>query len=108
VTAGRARFAGACIQDNRARRGVDVLRLGEQHRHVRLLAEYPPDWRGHVARRQRCRGDLIQQRLEQVIVVAIEQRHPNRCACERLRGFEAAEAAADDDHVGHGSSYVLS
>ena len=55
-------------------RGSIGAHLREQHLDVFLVAEDPADRRRDVARRQRCRRHLVQQRLEQVIVVAIEQR----------------------------------
>ena len=47
---------------------------------VLLAAQDPADRRRDVARRQRRGRDLIQQRLEQVVVVAIEQRDADRRA----------------------------
>ena len=65
-------------------------------RTLSLAAQHPADRRGDVARRQAGRGHLIQQRLEDVVVVAVDQRHAHRRAPERLGGNQPAEAAADD------------
>ena len=76
-----------------------LAHVGEQHRDVLLVAQHPPDRRGDVARRQRRRRDLVQQRLEEMVVVAVDQRDADRRARERPRRVEAAEAAADDHDV---------
>ena len=57
-------------RDVRPRRRRDVR---EQHRDVLLPAQHPADRRRDVAGRQRGRGDLVEERLEQMVVVAIEQ-----------------------------------
>ena len=80
-------------------RQVDPLRLGQQHARVVVVAQHPADRRGDVARRQAGRGHLIQQRLEDVVIVAVDQRHSHRRAPERLGGKQPAEAAADDHDV---------
>ena len=52
-----------------------------------------------VGRRERRRRDLIEQRLEDVVVRAIDQRDVHRRTLERARRVQSAEAAADDDHA---------
>ena len=42
---------------------------------------------------------LVQQRLEEVVVRAVDERDVDVAPPEDLRGGEAAEAAADDDHA---------
>ncbi len=79
---------------------IDPLHDSEQHLQVGLPAENRPDGRGDVPRREARRGDLVEQGLEEVIVVAVDERDPDRGAGERARGVEAAEAAPDDDNVG--------
>ena len=49
--------------------------------------------------RQAGGGDLVEQRLEQVVIGAIDHRHAHRRARQRPRGEQAAEAAADDDDM---------
>ncbi len=44
-------------------------------------------------------GHLIEQRLEQVVVVAVDHRHIHGGALQLARGLEAPEASAHDDHV---------
>ena len=46
-----------------------------------------------------ARRHLVEQRLEEVVVGAVDDRDPDRLAAERPGGEEAAEAAADDHDV---------
>jgi hypothetical protein len=71
-----------------------------------LVPQNPPNRRGDVARRQRRRRDLVQQRLKQMIVVTIEQRDAYRRVGERACGVESAKTAADNHHV-WGVAHVL-
>ena len=45
-------------------------------------------------------GHLVEQRLEQVVVAAVDQRDVDRLAAEEAGREEPAEAAADDDDRG--------
>ena len=65
------------------------------------MAKHPADRRRDIAGRQRGRGHLIQQRLEQVVIVAVDERDADRRTRERARGVQAAETAAEDDDVLH-------
>src|SRR3970282_2999065 len=44
-------------------------------------------------------GDLVEQRSDQVVVVAVDQQHVHRPAGETLRALETGEAGADDDDL---------
>ena len=62
----------------------------------------------HLARRRRDLPgredpgrDLVEERLEEVMVGRGDQRHGDRRAPQRLGGVEAAEPGADDDHAVH-------
>ena len=85
------------------RAGSIATDIAEQHFDVALTAQDPADRRRDVAGRQRRRRHLIQQRLEDVMVAAIDERDPHRRPPQRARGVQAAEAAADDDdaRIGH-------
>ena len=85
---------------------IDATDLREQHLDVRLPAQDPADRRRDVAGRQRRHRHLIEQRLEDVMVAAVEDRHADARAPQRAGGIEAAEAAADDDDMGksHGEA----
>ncbi len=45
------------------------------------------------------RRDLIEQRLEHVVVAPVDERHVDVAAGKPLRGCEAAEAGADNHDV---------
>ena len=68
---------------------VDVLRL----------AEHVPQRRRDLAGREDAGGHLVQQRLEEMVVPAVEQRHLDRADVteEAARGQPAEAAAHDDD-----------
>ena len=55
--------------------------------------------RGDVGRGQARGRDLVQQRLEQVMVAAVDQGDAQRRRSQRARRPQAAEAAADDHEV---------
>ncbi len=87
---------------------VDADDLGQQHQKILLLAQDVADRRGDQRRRQPGGRDLVQQRLEQMMVAAIDERDLDRLACKRPRRREAAETAADDDDVrDHGNSEII-
>ena len=77
-------------------RRIDGDGGGEQHAHVLLPPENPPDRRGDIAGRQSGRRHLVEQRLEQVVIAAVEQGDADRRALQRLSGGEPAEPSADD------------
>ena len=54
---------------------------------------------GDVARVQPGGGDLVEQRLEGAVQVAVHQGHPQPCAGQPGDGGQAAEPRAADDHV---------
>lgn len=55
---------------------------------------------GDVSGRERGDGDLVEVRLEEVMVASVDQCDSHGCFAERFGRVEAAEAAADDDDVG--------
>ena len=84
-------------------------RLAEQDGGVLLPPQDPSDRHGDVARVESRRGDLVQQRLEQVVVAPIDQGQTQRRAPQRPCGVQAPETASEDHHVrehgrrGHGT-----
>ncbi len=91
-------------------RDVDAGHLGHQNGCVLLLAQNVPDRPGDVGRRQRGGRHLIEQRLEAMMVLPVDQRDVDGRAGERFRGFQTAEAGADNDDfgpLGHGKVPVL-
>src|SRR5580704_10383433 len=82
-----------------ARVEVEVRCLCQEHADVAVALEDRPDWIGDLAGAERTGRDLIGQRLEQMEVAPVDERHVNRTAMQLLHGLEAAEAAADHDHA---------
>jgi hypothetical protein len=75
---------------------IEVGRFGQEDLSVLLPFENGSQGRGDVGRRQAAGGHLVEQRLEQVEVAAVDQFDVDRFAAERLGGAKPAEAAADD------------
>ena len=69
------------------------------HLDVFVFAENAANGRRDIGRRKSGGRDLVEQRLEKMIVRAVDHRHPDRLVAEMLRRFQAAEAGADDDDV---------
>src|SRR5207253_3921207 len=92
---------------------IDRCRLAEDYVRVLLSSDDGTNRIGDVARIQRRGSDLIQQRLKEMKVAAVDDRHPRFRALERLRGIETAEAAAEDHDVGcwpfiaHRSAFIV-
>ena len=80
-----------------APRGVDGGHVAHQHRDISLPAKNMADRCGYRRPRQACGSHLIQQRLKQMVIAAVDECDLHGLAGQRLGGFEAAEAAADDD-----------
>ena len=78
---------------------IDAVHRRKQGRDLWAAAHQITDWPGNLGRRQRRGGNLIQQRLEQVMVAPIDQRNADRRTGKAISGFEAAEAGADDHDV---------
>ena len=76
---------------------VDAGDGGKQHRHVALPAEDAADRRGDVRGRQTGGRHLVEQRLEQMVVVAIDDGHLEAGVGQPLGRRQAREAGADDD-----------
>ena len=89
----------AVFQHELVRRDVDRHGLREQHAGVGLAAQDGADRVRDVGGREPGSRDLVEQRLEEMVVAAVDERHVHRRAAERLGGGEAAEAAADDHDV---------
>jgi hypothetical protein len=89
----------AVAEHDSPRRRFDANDVGQADFHVRLGTQDVPQRRGDVRRRQSRRRDLVQQRLEQMMVRTIDERDPHRRACERTCRPQAAETAADDHCV---------
>ena len=67
---------------------------------VRLPPQDPANGRRDVAWRERGHRHLVEQRLEDVMVAAVDDRESNLRAPQRARRVEPAKAAADDHDMG--------
>ena len=78
---------------------------GHLHRHVVVAAQDVPNRWGDLPSREDAGRELVEQRLEEVVVPCVDERHVDGCPPEELRGEQPAEPASDDDHpvVVHGS-----
>jgi len=65
-----------------------------------LSAQDGPDRFGDLGGGELRRRDLVEQRLEEVMVGAFEDEHPDRRVAQRARRAESGEATADDHHQG--------
>ncbi len=91
----------ALIEDDAAPGGIEIDGIGEQNLCVFLLAQQDPQRRRDFAWRQRTRGDLVQQGLEEVKVPAVDQRDGEIFVPQGPCGVEPAETPADDDGAMH-------
>src|SRR2546422_6181853 len=87
--------------------GVDTLPAGIEARHFRhpelgvgLAAQDGAHRTGDLLGLEAGRGDLVEERLEEVVVVTIHQHHGDGGPAERARGAQAAGSGAHDDHRG--------
>ena len=78
---------------------IDRLRVGEEDFHVLLPAQDPSNRRCHVGRRQRGGRHLIEQRLKQMVVMAVDQRDTDGRVPQRLSGGQTTKSAAKNHNV---------
>ena len=74
--------------------------LGEDDARVALPAEDRAQRGGDLGRRERAGRDLVDERLEERVVLAVDERHLDRRAAQAADRLQAREAAADHDHRG--------
>src|SRR5688572_15415808 len=70
--------------------------LAQYDLNVFVFVKYSPNRLGDLAGAQHRGRDLVKQRLEDVMVLTVDQREVDGPVCERLRSPQAAEAAADN------------
>ena len=94
--------APAVLQQHLARGRIDSRGRAEQGGDVlapaKELTDRPGDFRGG----ERCRPDLVEQRLEQMVVALIDDGDAYTRGLQSLCDGESAEAAADDHHMMRG------
>jgi hypothetical protein len=79
--------------------GIDADDLGHGHGDVLLPAEDLADRGGDVAGREARGRHLVEQRLEKMVVLAVDDSDPHRRASQRSRRREAAEPPAQNHHA---------
>ena len=94
-TSGRTPPAGP-VEVQRARLEVDAHDRSPPEVDVALLLEDVARSLRDVVHVQPGRGDLVEQRLKRVVVVAVDDRDVDRLAPERLHALEPAVPHADD------------
>mgnify|MGYP001238239884 CR=1 FL=1 len=85
------------VQNDGLRARVDVLNRPQDCPRIGLTAQHAADRAGDIGRRQPCRGDLVEERLEQVIVAPIDDGDVGRATRERPRGAQASESRTEDN-----------
>ena len=81
---------------------IDPRHVREHDLDVALSTKDAANWRGDIGRREPCGCDLVEQRLKQMVVVAIDQRDVKRSVCQALGSREPAKASADNHYAGSG------
>ena len=80
--------------------GLDPRHRRHAHHHVLLPPQDLAQRRGDVRRRQPGGRHLVEHRLEQVVVAAVDQGDAHRRRAQRAHGSQPGETAADDHHMG--------
>ena len=84
---------------NDPRLGIDAGDLRHHDPQIGLTAQNRADRPGDIGRRQGRGRDLIQQRLEAMMVLPVDQHDVHRRPGQSARRFQPAEAAADNHHA---------
>src|SRR5258708_24718695 len=79
-----------------ARPQVDALNLRQQYAEVLLFRLELPDRRRYLGGRQDSSGDLVQERLKDMVITPVDQRYFDIGSLERPCCRDAGETAADD------------
>jgi hypothetical protein len=77
---------------------VHVPDVAQQHPCITLSLERGAQRSSDVTGPEPTRGDLVEQRLKQVEVPAVDDGHFDRRAPQVLRGVQSSEASTDDHH----------
>ena len=88
----------AVAREHAFAREVESRHFGHAKLEPRLAPENRPHRPCDVLGFEARRGHLVEQRLEQVIVVAVEQYHVHRRSFECAGGAQPAEPGADNDN----------
>ena len=75
---------------------VQVHGFAQEDLGVRLVPEQRSEGLGDLTGRQLGGGHLVQQRTEEVVVLAVDERHVHGCATQRPGGVQTPKATAHD------------
>jgi hypothetical protein len=78
---------------------IDALNLRQRHAEILLFRLELPDRRRYLGRRQNSGGDLVQERLKDMVITPIDQRYFDFGSLQCPRCRDARETAADDQDV---------
>jgi hypothetical protein len=87
----------AVVDQHAATCRVDAAHGGKQRRHLAAITHEMADRPGDLAGCERGGRDLVEQRLEQMMIAAVDQRDLDGSARKPVGRFQPAEAGADDD-----------
>src|SRR5579862_1641294 len=91
---------GSGSEGDAAARHIDSSDLVHQNFCVGLVAKDAAYGLGDIGRRQHRKRDLVKQRLKEMVVAAIDDRHGNGKVSQGTRGMQPSETTADDDDAG--------
>ena len=80
---------------------VEAVDLAEHDARVSLAAQDLPQGHRDLDRRERAGRDLVGERLEEIEVLPVDERHLDRGAPEAADCEQPAEASSDDDDLLH-------
>ena len=81
---------------------VEAEHLAQQDFDIGMLRQDVANGSGNLRRRNSRSRDLLQQRLESVMVLAIQEGDLYGQTGQRLGSLQAAKSASHDDHTGTG------
>ena len=90
------------VRDDDAALEVDLGDLAQHHAHVLRALEHGAQRGRDLAGRQRAGRHLVDERLEEVEVAAVDQRHVDVFVAQLVDRLQPAEAAADHDDAAPG------
>ena len=91
---------GLAVENDLLAFGINVGHLSQQHLNVALLANQLPQGGGDVSTGHQTRGDLIEQRLEQVEVALVNQGDAHIRLGQSLAGMHTGKPPTDNHHMG--------
>ena len=89
---------GRCSRTTSRRSRSKPVTSASSDARVPLALQHRAQRRRDLGRRRRAGRDLVDERLEEHVVLPVDQGHLDRCAAQSAHRLQAREAAADDDH----------